>query len=109
MQTDIILENQAEKRRLIIDTKFNALLTKGRHREESLRSGYLYQIYAYLRSQEKEEDALSRHATGLLLHPAIHCAIDEYVVMQGHEIRFATVDLSASAGEIRQRLLAVIK
>jgi len=44
-----------------------------------------------------------------LLHPAIHCAIDEYVVMQGHEIRFATVDLSASAGEIRQRLLAVIK
>lgn len=109
MQTDIILENQAEKRRLIIDTKFNALLTKGRHREESLRSGYLYQIYAYLRSQEKEEDALSRHATGLLLHPAIHCAIDKYVVMQGHEIRFATVDLSASAGEIRQRLLAVIK
>lgn len=109
MQTDIILENRAEKRRLIIDTKFNALLTKGRHREESLRSGYLYQIYAYLRSQEKEEDALSRHATGLLLHPAIHCAIDEYVVMQGHEIRFATVDLSASAGEIRQRLLAVIK
>jgi mcrBC 5-methylcytosine restriction system component-like protein len=109
MQTDIVLENRAEKRRLIIDTKFNALLTKGRHREESLRSGYLYQIYAYLRSQEKAEDALARHATGLLLHPAINCSIDEYVVIQGHEIRFATVDLSATAAEIRRRLLQLIE
>ena len=109
MQSDIILENRSEKRRLIIDTKFNALLTQGRHREESLRSGYLYQIYAYLRSQEKAEDALARHATGLLLHPAINCTIDEYVVIQGHEIRFATVDLSATAAEIRRRLLQLIE
>jgi len=43
-------------RRIVIDTKFNAVLTPGWHREKTLRSGYIYQIYAYLRSQEDNGD-----------------------------------------------------
>jgi 5-methylcytosine-specific restriction enzyme subunit McrC len=35
-------------------------------------------------------------------------AVDERAVVQGHEIRFATVDLGASAVEIRTRLLGLI-
>ncbi len=31
------------------------------------------------------------------------------VVIQGHEIRFATVDLGADSGEIREQLLRVIE
>ena len=52
MRTDIILEQPDAGRRIVIDTKFNSVVTRGWYREETLRSGYVYQIYAYLRSQE---------------------------------------------------------
>ncbi|OQB35915.1 MAG: 5-methylcytosine-specific restriction enzyme subunit McrC [Candidatus Hydrogenedentes bacterium ADurb.Bin179] len=109
MRTDIILEHKKEQKRILIDTKFNAILTRGYFREQTLRSGYLYQIYAYLRSQERDDDPQSRTASGLLLHPAVGEQVDESVMIQGHEIRFATVDLAASARVIRTGLLNVVK
>jgi 5-methylcytosine-specific restriction enzyme subunit McrC len=62
-------------------------------------------MYAYLRSQEGRGDALADTAIGLLLHPSIGQTVDETVVIQEHPIRFATVDLTASPGEIRASLL----
>ena len=108
MQTDIVLEDHAADRRIVVDTKFTSVLTKGRFREGILKSGYLYQIYAYLRSQEESGDSLSNHAGGLLLHPSVGEMMDETVVIQGHPIRFATVDLASSAKEIREQLLQVV-
>lgn len=108
MLADIILNQVGAKRRIVIDTKFNSILTKGWFREESLRSGYLFQIYAYLRSQEEDSDPLSRIASGLLLHPSVGEMINESVEIQGHEIRFATVDLSAESKEIRSQLLNIV-
>lgn len=105
MRTDVVLDHPGTGRRIVIDTKFTSIVTSGWYREETLRSGYVYQIYAYLRSQVGCGDALANNASGLLLHPAIGKAIDETVVIQGHPIRFATVDLAASAGEIRAQLL----
>ncbi len=108
MRTDIILEQKDSKRCIVIDTKFNALLTKGWYREKTLRSGYVYQMYAYLRSQEKGGGALWDHASGLLLHPATGLEMDEHVEIQGHRICFATVDLTARTRAIRDRLLHVV-
>ena len=108
MQTDIVLDHRLADRRIVIDTKFTSVLAKGRFRERILKSGYLYQIYAYLRSQEGNGDPLSDHAAGLLLHPSVGEMMDETVVIQGHAIRFATVDLAASAGEIREQLLGMV-
>ncbi len=108
MRTDIVLENHAAGQRIVIDTKFTSLVTQGWYREETIRSGYVYQIYAYLRSQEGTGDALAEHAAGLLLHPAVGEMVDEMVVIQGHAIRFATVDLSASASDIREQLLSMV-
>jgi len=105
MKTDIFLEHTSNNRRIIIDTKFNSILVPGWHREETLRSSYIYQIYTYLRSQENEEDHLSLQSVGLLLHPSVGETIDETVLIQGHPIRFATVDLAAHTNEIRARLL----
>ena len=93
---------------VLINTKFNAVVTRGWYREATLRSGYIYQIYAYLRSQENEKDPLAANALGLLLHPSVGDMVDERVVIQGHEIRFATVDLAASARDIRAQLLRVL-
>lgn len=108
MRTDIVLENNAMGQRIVIDTKFTTLVTQGWYREETIRSGYVYQIYAYLRSQEGTGDTLAEHAAGLLLHPAVGEMVDEMVVIQGHAIRFATVDLSASACDIREQLISLV-
>ncbi|WP_211235226.1 5-methylcytosine-specific restriction endonuclease system specificity protein McrC [Gemmobacter nectariphilus] len=107
MRTDIVLDDRAAKRRIVIDTKFNAIVTKGWYRGDSLRSGYLYQMYAYLRSQEDSDDEYADDAEGLLLHPSVGSHLDEAVIIQGHLIRFMTVDLTASASEVRSELLRV--
>lgn len=105
MRIDVVLDQLASGRRIVIDTKFTSIVTSGWYREETLRSGYVYQIYAYLRSQVGQGDPVADCAEGLLLHPALGHMVDETVFIQGHGIRFATVDLAASPAEIRSRLL----
>ncbi|WP_446676547.1 hypothetical protein, partial [Pseudomonas paraeruginosa] len=105
MRTDVVLDHPSTGQRIVIDTKFTSIVTSGWYREETLRSGYVYQIYAYLRSQVGCGDSLADRASGLLLHPAIGQMVDETVVIQGHSIRFATVDLTASTADIRLQLL----
>lgn len=109
MRTDIRLD-APDGRRIVIDTKFTALVTKGWYRAESLKSGHLYQLYAYLRSQEQSDDvdAPWTCATGILLHPAVGRKFDEGVTIQGHEIRFATVDLSEGPEVIRRALREIV-
>ena len=85
MRTDVVLEHPITGRRMVIDTKFTSIVTSGWYRDETLRSGYIYQIYAYLRSQVGRGDTLADSASGMLLHPAIGQAFDETVVIQGHE------------------------
>lgn len=109
MRTDIVLDHSGAGRRIVIDTKFNSVVTRGWYREETLRSGYVYQIYAYLRSQEGNGDPLVKKASGLLLHPSVGEMVNEAVTIQNHEIRFATVDLGATAKEIREQLLHVLE
>lgn len=109
MRTDIVLDHASAGRRIVIDTKFNSVVTRGWYRKETLRSGYIYQIYTYLRSQEGNGDPLAANASGLLLHPSVGCMVNESVVIQGHEIRFATVDLGTDAKEIRSQLLQVLE
>jgi 5-methylcytosine-specific restriction enzyme subunit McrC len=107
MKTDIILESPDSTRRLVVDTKFTSIVTRGWYREESLKSGYLYQMYAYVRSQVGGGDGRAARAAGLLLHPAIDSEVDESVEIQGHSIRFATVDLAGAPRTIRDRVVAL--
>lgn len=109
MQTDIILDSPESKHRFVIDTKFTSILIKGKYQEKRLRTAYIYQIYAYLRSQEGKGDHLAENATGILLHPSIEEMVDEYVVIQNHRIRFVTIDLLKPPKEIRQQLLHIVK
>jgi 5-methylcytosine-specific restriction enzyme subunit McrC len=107
MRTDVVLDHAPSGRRVVIDTKFTSIVTSGWYREESLRSGYVYQIYAYLHSQVGRGDALADSASGLLLHPSVGQEVDQTAVIQGHSIRFATVDLTASPPDIRARLVSL--
>ena len=107
MARDIVL--QRENRRIIIDTKFTSIVTTGQYGKETFRSGNIYQLYAYLRSQERDNDPLSINCTGVLLYPAIDASVDELATIQGHRIRFATVDLAAETETIRKQLLRIVK
>ena len=112
METDIVLESpvladEPARSRLVIDTKFTSIVGTGQYGNPTLRSGYIYQIYAYLRSQERQADPLSLTASGLLLHPSVGEEVDEAVTIQGHRIRFATVDLAEDSLAIRSRLLVL--
>ena len=108
MRTDIVLDERLSGRRIVIDTKFTSILKSGWYRDETLSSAHLYQIYAYLRSQVGRGDQSADEAEGLLLHPAVGESVDESVIIQGHRIRFATVDLAASTSVIREQLLRFV-
>jgi 5-methylcytosine-specific restriction enzyme subunit McrC len=108
MVTDIVLEVPYANRRLVIDTKFTSILGTGRFGDASLKSGYLYQMYAYLRSQEGRDQRWDTSA-GLFLHPAIGIQIYEHAMIQGHSIAFATVDLGSSSAAIRGELRRILR
>ena len=103
MVTDMVLDPPKPGRRVVVDTKFTSILASGRFRAASLKSGYLYQMYAYLRSQEGCDPRWDQ-AAGLLLHPAIDASLHERAVIQNHPISFATVDLACSPAVIRSEL-----
>jgi 5-methylcytosine-specific restriction enzyme subunit McrC len=73
------------------------------------KSGYVCQIYSCLRSQERGDDPLSLNAEGLMLHPAIDAGFDETVRIQGHDIRFVTIDLAKPTLEIIAKLRDIPK
>ncbi len=108
MQTDIVLENKQPLKRIVIDTKFTSVLRKNHHGQDRFKRDYLFQLYSYLRSQEREQDILSFDSDGLFLHPSVGEDIDEQFSVQGHSIRFLTVDLSKTAKEIKQSLMTVV-
>ena len=108
MRTDIVLEHRGKGRRIVIDTKFTSIIKPGRQGKPTLSSEYIYQIYAYLRSQEGSSAPFADVSEGILLYPSVGRMMNEAAEIQGHEIRFATVDLAAEAKEIRRQLLYIV-
>jgi len=110
MELDVVLEHPNSPgggpRRIVIDTKFTAITKPGQYGKPTLASGYVYQIYAYLMSQDAREPDVK--SEGLMLHPAVGEHLDEEVVIQGHRIRFATVDLMATPHRIADGLLGAV-
>ena len=113
MITDIVLNRHqlfnsvGDSQRIVIDTKFTSITTVGQHGNQTFKSENIYQMYAYLRSQEDAGDPLWRTATGVLLYPSIGEDCDEAATVQGHRVRFATVDLAANSQTIRRQLLRI--
>ena len=106
MVRDIVLESRNQ--RIVIDTKFTEIVSTGQYGNTTFKSGNIYQLYAYLRSQEDASDPLSLHSTGVLLYPAIDACVDESATIQGHRIRFSTVNLAAETQTIRNQLLRIV-
>lgn len=104
MQTDIELTHHAQRRKVVIDTKFTHIFAATQYRDEVLKSGYLYQLYAYLRTQEEIGLEKGWKSEGMLLHPQVDGVIDEHIDLQGHRMRFKTINLMCSAQHLETQL-----
>ena len=105
MKTDVTLDNPSIKRRIVIETKFTDALID-RDGKTTIASGYLYQLYAYLASQAGVGDELADTAEGILLFAKTSQRDEEFTEetqIQGHRVRFMSVDLAATPAEIRAR------
>ena len=108
MVPDLILREKETGRMLMLDTKFTAQsLVENQWGKPVYDSSHLYQLYAYLRSQEQLSDA-HRNAVGILLYPVVEGRLSESVNLQGHEVRIESVDLAARWQEVERQLLALV-
>lgn len=109
MKTDIMIENMDTGHFTIIDTKFTSILGRAHHGTDRFKSGHLYQLYTYLRSQERPDDPMTLSSSGLLLYPSTGQDIHESMTLQGHTLSLATVDLSATPRDIRDGFLKAVQ
>lgn len=108
MITDISIKSKWDpKNILIIDTKFHQSTLAGRFMTQRVKSDNLYQIYAYLRTQEHQGPEY-KESKGVLLYPTVAYEVDEFMHMQGHEIRVVTLNLTDPWEQIESRLLELI-
>lgn len=105
MVPDIVMQEKSSGRMIVLDTKFTAhSLVENHWGKVVYDSAHLYQLYAYLKSQEHVSDA-HRTAAGILLYPAVSNRFSEQVRLQGQVIRIESVDLAAPWQDIEAQLI----
>lgn len=108
MQTDVSMCTADKK--IIVETKFSKNILKS-HRggTEKISREHLSQIFSYLKNQ-KPDDPLAQHATGVLLYAGTGEDISvDFEDDGGHRISVRTLDLSADWQHIRGQLLLILE
>ncbi|MUV38769.1 Protein McrC [Lentibacillus sp. JNUCC-1] len=104
MHTDISMEVGDQK--YIIDTKFyqhGLVEYKGK---EIVRSGHLYQIYAYLENDKRKRKG--DQAVGILLYPRVNQTFALEYEVQGFVVKVCSVDLAVNWRVIEERLRRIL-
>lgn len=110
MIPDIVLQEKTGTagRMIVLDTKFTAQsLVENQWGKALYDSSHLYQLYAYLKSQEHVSEA-HRKAVGILLYPAVHNRFSEKARLQDQVIRLESVDLAAPWQEVERQLMELV-
>ena len=108
MVPDLVLQEKSKSQLIVLDTKFTAnSLTQNQWGKQIFDSSHLYQLYAYLKSQEHVSEP-HRNASGILLYPAIHERFSERIELQDHVMRVECIDLTAPWQEIERQLLELV-
>jgi 5-methylcytosine-specific restriction enzyme subunit McrC len=91
MRTDVFLISP--ERRIVIDAKYyRETLTQYRSKR-TIRSGHLYQLFAYLRNLPARSSSAAP-IEGMLVYPQTGQALDATYSMHGHVVRVCTIDLN---------------
>lgn len=108
MVPDLVLHETSSNRMMIIDTKFTVhSLVENQWGKPVFDSSHLYQVYAYLKSQEHLSEA-HRNAVGILLYPAIAARLSERIELRDHVMQIESVDLAAPWQEVERQLLEMV-
>jgi len=105
MQTDIFLESTDDK--LIIDTKYYREALQSYYDKQTIHSGNLYQIHAYLKNLEAVDDE-NRNCRGMLLYPTTSDELALSYDMDGHKLMINTINLNQHWKDIHQSLISII-
>lgn len=106
MQTDITL--RLNDVILIIDAKYYGHTLQQRYDKYSLHSGNVYQIYTYVKNQDKDNTG---KVSGLLLYAKTEEAVtpDCWFNMGGNQIGAKTLDLNMDFPQIAAQLDAIVE
>jgi 5-methylcytosine-specific restriction enzyme subunit McrC len=108
MVPDLVLQEPESGRMIVLDTKFTAgSLVENQWGKPVYDSSHLYQLYAYLRSQEHLSEA-HLMASGILLYPSAQHSFSETIHLQEHRIRIECVDLAAAWQDVEKQLLEIV-
>ena len=106
MQSDITL--RTNDKTLIIDAKYYSKVMQQQFEKTSLRNSHLYQIYTYVKNEDKENTG---NVAGMLLYAKTH---DEVIPRTdfstgGNRISARSLDLDVKFDKIKEQLGGIIK
>lgn len=107
MQTDITL-SKGDKI-LIIDAKYYGKMTQQNYGVNSIHSGNLYQIFAYVKNKEAELGDVPHEVAGMLLYAKTdeEIILDNNYMMSGNLISVKTLDLNVDFNLIKEQLNSI--
>ena len=106
MHTDIVLESR--ECTVIVDTKFYSPPLAAHHGAERVRSGHLYQIFAYATNWAAAADAGAPDPEGWLLYAAVDGDFDYRFKLADRPIRACSIDLSQPWQDIDADLRSLV-
>jgi len=104
MRTDVVLSSA--ERTVILDAKFYREALAGQHGKR-VRSGHLYQIFAYLENWDGSEVGAPL-PEGMLLYPVVKRPFAYDYTLRGKHVRIRSIDLDQDWRKIQADMLALI-
>ena len=108
MQSDTMLEDIENKKKLIIDAKYYGKILQTQYDVDTIRSNHLYQIFSYVKNEDKSDTGL---VDGILLYAKnddtrIHnIAYD----LGGNRVSIKTLDLGKDFLDIKNQLNSIVE
>jgi 5-methylcytosine-specific restriction enzyme subunit McrC len=104
MRTDIVLRGHDQV--IVIDAKYYSETLAEHFSKVSIRSGHLYQIYAYL--SHLSMDRVPKQVRGILIYPRTTAVLGVRVTLSGYPLHAATINLAQPWNRIKQHLLDML-
>lgn len=111
MRSDIMLTSKDGRRVLIIDAKYYTKTMQEQFGAKTVRSGHLYQIFAYVKNKDAEFGDTPHTVSGTLLYASTDEDFqpnNEYS-LNGNKISAKTLDLNREFSEIAGQLKALAR
>ena len=103
METDITMRSR--DRTIVMDAKYYKEVLSSRAGPGKVRSGHLYQLYAYMEHAAPRSPGVP--CSGVLIYPAVGAPISLRYHLRGYEVMVRSIDLDRPWKDIHDELLAI--